>query len=332
MAIYDLPLSELERYLPDLDEPADLDEFWSTTLAEARGHDLALQVTPVPTGLRLVDVDDVTFAGFGGHPIKAWVLRPAGAASSGAPLPAVVEYLGYGGGRGKPFDRLVWATAGYAHLVMDTRGQGAGWGSGGDTADPSGSGAAHPGVMTRGIENPSTYYYRRLMTDAVRAVDAVRALPYVDPSRVAVTGVSQGGGLTLAAAGLADGLSAAMPDVPFLSHYRRAVDVTDNYPYGEIVAYLHVHRDREASVFRTLSYFDVASIARRATAPALFSTALRDQTCPPSTVFAAYNHYGDRGASRPATSIEVYPFNDHEGGESYHVERQLSWLGGLLGR
>ena len=58
MAIYDLPLSELERYLPDLDEPADLDEFWSTTLAEARGHDLALQVTPVPTGLRLVDVDD----------------------------------------------------------------------------------------------------------------------------------------------------------------------------------------------------------------------------------------------------------------------------------
>ena len=28
MALFDLPLPELERYLPDLDEPADFDEFW----------------------------------------------------------------------------------------------------------------------------------------------------------------------------------------------------------------------------------------------------------------------------------------------------------------
>ena len=330
MAIFDLPLSELERYLPDLDEPADLDDFWASTLSEARGHDLGLQAVPVDTGLRLVDVDDVTFAGFGGHPIKAWAVRPAGSASSGERLPAIVEYLGYGGGRGKPFDRLTWAAAGYVHLVMDTRGQGSAWGDGGDTPDPGATGPSHPGFMTRGIEDPSTYYYRRLMTDAVRAVDAVRALPGVDPARVTVTGGSQGGGLTLAAAGLVGGLAAAMPDVPFLSHYRRAVDVTDSLPYGEIVAYLHVHRGAEAAAFRTLSYFDVASIARRATAPALFSTALRDMTCPPSTVFAAYNHYGDRAGARPATSIEVYPFNDHEGGGGHHVARQLSWLRATL--
>ena len=29
-----------------------------------------------------------------------------------------------------------------------------------------------------------------------------------------------------------------------------------------------------------------------ADAPALFSVALRDAICPPSTVFAAYHHYG----------------------------------------
>ncbi|HEY0117577.1 MAG TPA: acetylxylan esterase, partial [Cellulomonas sp.] len=77
-------------------------------------------------------------------------------------------------------------------------------------------------------------------------------------------------------------------------------------------------------------YHDVASIARRATAPALFSVGLRDMTCPPSTVFAAYNHYGSLAGERPATEIAVYPFNNHEGGEGHHTARQLAWLGDLL--
>jgi cephalosporin-C deacetylase len=119
LAIFDLPLPELERYLPEVDEPADFDAFWEATLDEARGLDFSPQVTPVETGLSLVDVLDVTFAGFGGHPIKAWAIRPAG--SSGRPLPAVVEYLGYGGGRGLPVERLAWAAAGGASTAGDSR-------------------------------------------------------------------------------------------------------------------------------------------------------------------------------------------------------------------
>lgn len=60
-----------------------------------------------------------------------------------------------------------WATAGYAHLIMDTRGQGSGWSSG-HTADPEGSGPAQPGFLTRGISEPATYYYRRVFVDAVQ--------------------------------------------------------------------------------------------------------------------------------------------------------------------
>ena len=40
------------------------------------------------------------------------------------------------------------------------------------------------------------------MTDAVRAVEAVRSLPTVTVDSVSVQGVSQGGGLALAVAGL----------------------------------------------------------------------------------------------------------------------------------
>ncbi|MBX9245021.1 acetylxylan esterase [Actinotalea ferrariae] len=327
MALFDLPLDELRTYRGALDEPEDLDAFWDRTLAEARQHELGLRLEQVETGLALVEVQDVTFAGFDGQPVKGWLTRPAGADDG---LPVVVEYLGYGGGRGLPHERLTWAAAGYAHLVMDTRGQGSSWGSGGDTPDLGGSGPAAPGVMTRGILDPEQHYYRRLLTDAVRAVDAARALPGVDASRVAVTGISQGGGMTLAVAGLVPDVAAAMPDVPFLCDFRRATSITDDYPYGEVVRYLSVHRGHADTAFRTLSYFDGVHLARRARADALFSVALRDTTCPPSTVYSAFNHYAGATDASPVTDIVEYPFNQHEGGQAYQQAEQLRWLAGRL--
>jgi len=118
----------------------------------------------------------------------------AAARSAGSPVPCLVEYIGYGGGRGLPHEWLLWSAAGYAHFVMDTRGQGSSWRSG-DTPDrePDGSNPQYPGFMTRGILDPQTYYYRRVFIDAVRALEAARTHPAIDPQRVAVLGGSQGG-------------------------------------------------------------------------------------------------------------------------------------------
>ncbi|AEE47391.1 acetylxylan esterase [Cellulomonas fimi] len=322
MALFDLPLAELERYRPQVVEPDDLDAFWGATLTEARGLGDDVRLERVATGLTLVDTWDVTFPGFGGHPVRAWYTRPAGV---DAPLPAVVEFLGYGRGRGLPGERLTWSNAGYAHLLVDTRGQGGQHGNGGDTPDPVGSGPAAPGFVTRGILDPSTAYYRRVYTDGVRAVDAVRTLPGVDPSRVAALGNSQGGGIALAVAGLVPDLAAVAASAPFLCHVERALALTDADPYAEVVRYLAVHRGHEAQVLRTLSYLDGVHLVRRARAAALFGTGLRDTVCPPSTAFAAFHAYADDDPSVPR-EIAVYPFNHHEGGDAHHVARVLSWF------
>jgi cephalosporin-C deacetylase len=317
----DMPLEQLQAYRPPRNEPADFDAFWSQTLAEARQFPLKAVFKPIETGLRLLDVFDVTYSGYGGQPIKGWFLLPR---DRSKPLPCVVEYIGYGGGRGHPLDWLLWANAGYAHFVMDMRGQGSSWRTG-DTPDPELDGAnpQYPGFMTRGILDPRTYYYRRVFTDAVRAVEAARSNPAVDTRRIAVTGGSQGGGITLAAAGLVPDLAASMPDVPFLCHYRHATELVDSHPYQELTRYCKTHRDKIDTVFQTLSYFDGVNFAARANSSTLFSVGLMDDVCPPSTVFAAYNYYaGPR-------QIKVWPYNQHEGGETFQNVEKLKFLAAL---
>ncbi|WP_431677676.1 acetylxylan esterase [Kitasatospora sp. KL5] len=315
MPLTDMPYEELLRYRPEVAGPEGLEVFWEGTLAAARAVGGGSAVTPVEGCLlRSAEVYDVRFPGFGGEPVAGWLLVPRGARG---PLPAVVEYLGYSQGRGLPLERLLYVSAGYAYLVMDTRGQGH------DTPDPHPGGPQWAaGFMTRGIGSPEDYYYRRLYTDAVRAVDFVRGLPQVDPARVVVAGASQGGGLALAAAALAgDAVAAALVDVPFLQHFPRAVETASAGPYPEIAEYLGLHRrDAVEQVFATLAYVDGLHLAPWASAPALFSAALMDPVCPPSTVFAAYHRYGG-----PA-DMEVWRFGDHAGGRASQQQRQLEWL------
>ncbi len=318
MPLYDFSLKDLRAYHSDVVTPPDFDAFWQRTLAETRSVPLAASFAPHESGLKLVEVFDVTFAGFGGHPVKAWLTLPR---KRTGPLPCVVKFIGYGGGRGFPQDHLLWPAAGYAVLVMDTRGQGSTW-SKGDTADPVGSDPAHPGFMTRGILDPETYYYRRVFTDGVRAIETARSHPAIDGGRIAVIGGSQGGGISIAVAALEPAVKALMPDVPFLCDFPRAVTVTPRDPFPEISRFLAIHRDSVERVFNTLNYFDGVHFARRIDkAAALFSVALMDTICPPSTIFAAFNAV----ASKDKT-IREYGFNDHEGGGAFQERTQLAWL------
>lgn len=319
MPFFDMPLNELQNYLPQREEPADFEAFWQQTLAETAQFPLNAQFEPVDEGWQTIEAYDVTFVGFGGQAVRGWFLLPR---HRTGPLPCVVQYLGYSGGRSFISDWLAWPSLGFAYFVMDTRGQGWAHNRPGSTADvaPEGTGPHVPGFMTQGILDPKTYYYRRVFMDAVRALAAVKEHPAVKAEQIAITGASQGGGITLAVAGLDTAVSLAMPNVPFLCHYRRATEIVDTSPYNEITRYCVSHRDKVEAVFRTLSYFDGVNFAARANAQALFSVGLMDDICPPSTVYAAYNHYAG------PKEMAVYRYNNHEGGGPFQLQNQAQLL------
>ena len=318
--LFDLPLPELQRYRPEVAEPADFRDFWSYELAAARSHPLDAVFVPAPGHVRHAEVFELEFAGHYGARIKGWLLVP----TELAPRPImVVEYVGYGGGRGSPLDWLTYSCAGHLHLVMDSRGQGGGW-RGSDTPDPHDGGApGSRGFLTRGILDPRRQYYTRLYIDAVRAVEAAQAHPLGVDLPIVTTGISQGGGLALVAAHLADGVAATMPDVPFLSDFERAVRTTPTGPYTEILEFCAVYPQHVAQVFQSLSYLDIVNHAKYIDQPALFSVGLLDEIAPASTVYAAYNSY-----TGPKV-IEVYPYNGHEGGGSRQLHARLGYLEAL---
>lgn len=318
MPLLDLPLTELVDYRSTVSAPDDLDAFWRGALEAAA----ASAVEPVVTRYEqetygALAAFHVVFSGADGDPINAWYLRPVGAAD--VPLACRVTFIGYGGGRDLPAAHALYPAAGHAAFVMDTRAQGGTWASG-DTADrgAGSSGPEHPGVMSRGIASPETYYYRRLYVDAVRAVETAASFDGVDADRIAVAGTSQGGALALAAAALArDRVRLCHADIPFLCDIERGMDVALDPPYTELVTFLSVHPELEEPARRTLRYVDNAILASRIRAQTLVSVGLRDTITPPSTIFAAYN------AIEAPKEIAVFPYGGHEV-PTAHAQRQLA--------
>ncbi|WP_152364602.1 acetylxylan esterase [Microlunatus speluncae] len=309
MPLFDLPLDQLREFRPVRDEPADFDAFWSATLADNAGP-LNVITRPEPAPFAGLTVHDVSFAGYGGDPIRGWWLRPERPRGRTA---CVLHFPGYDSGRGYPHQWLDYAALGVSVLVMDIRGQGGGSQHPGDTADPGPRGASGmgkgevPGFLTRGIEDRELYYLRRLYVDAYRSVDVARELVGAAAEIVIAAG-SQGGGIGLAVAGLRSDLALALLDVPSFALFRRATEISGAGSRAEIARYLSGHRDSIDRVFGTLAYFDGVNFAARAGVEAGFSVALMDQVCPPSTVFAAYHHYAG------PKDIAVWPYNGHEGG------------------
>ncbi len=314
MPWFDLPLEQLREYRTDTAEPPELDRWWELRLAEARAEASKPTLTRREADIYApVEVYDTEFSGADGDRIRAWYLRPAGADEQ---TPVVVKFIGYGGGRGMPAEHALLPALGYAVFVMDTRGQGGQW-STGATGDPE-----NAQVMTRGIARPEGYYYTRLFTDAAMAVEAASEL--TGASRVAVSGVSQGGGLALASAGLVPQLVAVChADVPFLCDIQRAITLAPQAPYTEVPEFLAHNVDLIPAALDTLRYVDCALLARRITARCLLSVGLMDMICPPSTVFAAYNEI------TAGKDISVHPFTGHAV-PAAHVECQLRHLKDFL--
>ncbi len=211
------------------------------------------------------------------------------------------------------------AAQGVCVLSMDTRGQN------NQSQDSAITSEGHyMGWMTQGIRDPQNYYYRYVFADAIRALELLAKREEVDAQRLAVTGASQGGGISLAVAALSSRPKLCLPDIPFLCDYKRAITIAASGPYPEIPSFLKSFPQLYDTAIRTLSYCDCLNLAPWIKCRTVISNCLWDDVCPPSTIFGVYHHI------TAEKQIEVYPFHKHEVPYD-HKELQLRLLMEMLG-
>lgn len=137
------------------------------------------------------------------------------------------------------------------------------------------------------LDNRDRYYYKRVYLGCVRAVDYLYSLPDFDGDNIAVWGGSQGGALAIVTAALDSRIKHLVSLYPALS------DVT-GYLHGRAGGWPHMFNPQNASMataekINVSAYYDVVNFARFVKVPGYYTWGYNDDTCPPTSYYAAYN-------------------------------------------
>lgn len=143
------------------------------------------------------------------------------------------------------------------------------------------------GYLVNGLENKDIYYMKHVYVGLVRCIDFLTSLPEWDGKNVAVQGGSQGGALSIIAAGLDSRVTQCVANHPALS------DMAGYAAKGGTGGYPHFCRQPQIlsnkDCLNTLAYFDVVNFARYVKAPTYLTWGYNDVTCPPTTSYAVWN-------------------------------------------
>jgi cephalosporin-C deacetylase len=282
---FEMSYEELIAYQGTNPRPGDFDVFWERALASLDAVDPETEFVdaadfPLGSGV----AQHLYFNGTDGYRVHAKVVRPAEPKG-----PAVLLFHGYGGEQPKWVELLPYAAHGFTVAALDVREQ-----VGFRTPSQAENRFTLHNHLVHGLDDgPDGLLYKHVYLDTRRLADIIGGLPEVDATRIATTGWSQGGGLSLVAAALTPSIKYTASVFPFLCDFQRTYDLNlEKGPYDEIVTWFK-KRDprhlREKEVFTTLGYIDVQHLAPRIQAEVTLFVGMEDQTCPPSTQFAAYN-------------------------------------------
>lgn len=304
MGLFDLSVEQLYTYAGRNPRPHDFDTYWDTGLTEMNTLDPKPLLEKAAFEHPLLSSYHLTFTGTGGARLYAKYLRPKKIEGK---LPAILCFHGYSGASESWSFLSAFASAGFCVAALDVRGQG------GRSEDVGGvKGNTLQGQIIRGLDDsdPHKLLFRHIFLDTALLARVVSAFPEVDETRLAARGGSQGGGLTLACAALAD-IKAAAPVFPFLSDYQRVweMDLAED-AYVELKQYFRrfdpTHERRE-EIFTKLGYIDIQHLAKRIKGKVHMFTGLMDKICPPSTQFACFNKITS------PKQVTFYPDFGHEG-------------------
>ncbi len=307
-----------EKIVATTVDPEDFDTFWRTARNQLAELPVDVQLTPLEkqSGAN-VDCYAISFANVDNTRIYGFLSVPKGRQG---PFPAYVTVPGAGPGPFTP--DAGWAAKGCLSLVMGVHAYDVG------TLGKEGINAAYKELNANGtyshIGKPDRekYYFYRAILGVDRAIEWLAARPDWDGTHLVMDGSSQGGAFALIMAGLNSHVTAAAANVPALCEH--TASLANRQPGWPNLTNGLSGKDKD-DVLAMSAYFDAVNFARRITCPVIVSVGFIDSTCPPGTVYAAYNQI--------KTPKRMFP--DPLAGHQWTVGEfrsfQPKWLAGRLG-
>jgi cephalosporin-C deacetylase-like acetyl esterase len=268
---------EPEKIKATVKDPADFDTFWSNAVSEARKINLDPKITLLPERCTSdVNVYHISFQNeINGSRIYGMLAIP----KKTGKYPAILKVPGAGIRPYSGDTRM--ASQGFIVLEIGIHGIPV-------NLDPQVyvdlAGGALYAYNTVKMNDPNTHYYKRVYLGCVRAVDFIYSLSEFNGTDVAVTGGSQGGALTIVTAGLDKRIKYMAALYPALCDHT-------GYLNKRVGGWPHYFKNSEPKPgeVETLGYYDVVNFAKRVTAPGFYTWGYNDLTCPPTSMYSAYN-------------------------------------------
>jgi cephalosporin-C deacetylase-like acetyl esterase len=278
-------------FRPDLikattNDPADFDEFWDKGKKELTKLPIDARFEPLPNySTANVDVFHINFQNVGGGGSSRssriyGILAIPKSINPNQKFPAILQVPGAGV---RPYTgQINLAERGIITLQIGIHGIPVNLEP--KVYDNLAAGALNR-YMYEGLENRDLYYYRRVILGCIRANDFLASLPQFDGKNLAIMGGSQGGALSIMTTALDARVKTLAVWVPALA------DLT-GYIFGRAGGWHHAFKDeknRTKEKIETSKYYDTVNFARRVKVPGIYTFGYNDETCPPTSMFAAYN-------------------------------------------
>lgn len=265
---------------PSQPAPADLAAFWDAQKQRLSAVPINPRLTPVKSSRDQVEAFDLQADSLGA-PVSGYYARPIGAKARS--LPAILTVHGAGVRSSSLSGPIGWAAE--SALALDLNAHGL----------PNGREPAFYEALAKGElkdyrgfgrESRETIYFLGMFLRLVRAIDFLTAQPEWNGRTVVVQGSSQGGAQAIAAAGLDPRVSFFAAGVPAMcDHTGFLAGRISGWPKFVATA----EQNPPAAVVSAIRYYDAVNFAARTKAPGFFTVGFIDTTCPPSSVYAAYN-------------------------------------------
>ena len=268
---------------PSQPVPDDFDEFWNAQKAALAAIPLKSTVNAVSSPTPKVQAFDVTVDCLGA-PVSGYFGKPEGAQPKS--LPAILFVHG-AGVSSSSLGSLHWCNQPGGMLAMDINAHGLPNGKPKEFYSDLANGDLKD-YRVRGRQSRDEIYFRGMFLRLIRAIDFLTSQPEWDGKHLIVYGSSQGGYQALVAAGLDSRVTFLCAGVPAgCDHTGSQANRISGWP--KLVA-TDATGTPDPQSLQASRYFDAVNFARRAKcAGAAVTVGFIDTTCPPTSVYAAYN-------------------------------------------